>query len=160
MKVPLLAICFTVASAAGLRPLHVSPGVEGVWRLVDLQSSDGATIAHDVPGLIVFTKTHYSITRATSSASRGRLDRAGFSTASIEQLRSVLEFVGEAGTYAVSGHSIVLTRIAALVPANIPGTSVTYAVIVTDGEMRLTQQSLATGATVSSKVTLRLTKAE
>ena len=159
MKIMILAVCL-LSSPALLRSQAVSPGVEGVWRLADLRSSDGAVIANDVPGLVVFTKTHYSITRATSAVSRGSLDRAGFSTATAEQLRSALEFVGEAGTYAISGDTIVLTRIAALVPANRAGTTVTYSARVTGADMLLTQQSLATGAPVSSKVTLRLTRVE
>ena len=160
MTVAMLALCLTVASGMGVRPQHVGPGVEGVWRLVDLESSDGTIISRHVPGLILFTRRYYSITRATSSSARGMLDRAGFAAASAEELRSVLEFVGEAGTYTSTGSTIILTRIAALVPANSPGTSVTYSGIVTGREMLLTQQTMANGAKVTRNVTLRLMRAE
>ena len=134
--------------------------IEGVWRVTEVASGLGDAMT-SVPGIVIFTKRHYSITRVTGVGPRGQLDRAAFSTASAEQLRLVLQFIGEAGTYEIDGSSdIVFTRVAALVPANTPGTNATYSFKVDGSTMWVTQRTRGDGSSVANAVTIKLARVE
>jgi hypothetical protein len=48
--------------------------LEGAWLLTETQAADGIVDANPLPGLMIFTSTHYTITFATGEKPRALMD--------------------------------------------------------------------------------------
>ncbi|MEQ1855874.1 MAG: lipocalin-like domain-containing protein [Longimicrobiales bacterium] len=99
---------FASVAASGLEAQSPLPGLDGAWRVVEVEiTGPGArTVESPQPGLLLFTGRHYSYTFVTSDGPRPSL--AGPATA--EDLATVWNpFTANAGTFEVSG-SVMFRR--------------------------------------------------
>jgi hypothetical protein len=111
----LFAIALVGLLATVNRSVPPAPRIAGAWRAVEVTMT--APIAQTIepgPNLAVFSATHYS--RVLVAGLQAPLDDPRVATA--DELRATWgPFVGEAGTYAMSGQLITLRPIAAKNPA-------------------------------------------
>ena len=132
-----------VAGAAIAGQSRRSP-IEGVWQAVEVNlTGPGArtiTIAEPRPNLMIATGTHYA--RVEVQAEGPRPVIADIAKASADELRAVWgPFVGEAGTYDVSGSTLTMRPIAAKNPAAmVTGAFITYALRTEGNVLWVTQQ--------------------
>jgi len=111
-----------MAAARGVDAQAAPPGLQGAWRVVEIEvSGPGArTVESPQPGLLLFTGRHYSYTFVTSDTPRPPLP-PGPATAEI--LATVWNpFTANAGTFEVSGSTMTRRPIVAKNPdAMAPG---------------------------------------
>src|SRR5262245_43001691 len=92
-----------------------SRGLQGAWQLAEINitgpSARTFTFAEPRANLVIFTARHYSRVEVQSEKPRPLLPDASKATA--DELRTVWgPFVGEAGTYEVTGSSVTMWPIA------------------------------------------------
>lgn len=100
-----LGIAF-VSAAQGVHAQSSVQGLEGAWRVVEVDySGPGArTVDSPQPGLLLFTGRHYSYTFVTSESPRAPLPPG---PATPEALATVWNpFTANAGTFEVSGSTM------------------------------------------------------
>ena len=138
--------------------------LQGVWQTaeVTLSGPDARTIAipEPRPNLIIFTARHYS--RVEVQAERSRPVLADTTKASADELRAVWgPFVGEAGTYELTGtNEITMRPIAAKNPAvMLHGAFITYSFRIVGDTMWVTQQRSQNGP-FSNPATIRAVRVE
>src|SRR5262245_772018 len=125
-----LSIVFAAALLIGteLSGQSKSASIQGVWRAVEvtLTGPGARTIRPSQPNLIIISGKHYS--RVEDQSERPRSIPADLAKASADELRAVWgPFVGEAGTYEVTGNVITMRPIVAKNPAAmVPGAFITY----------------------------------
>ena len=118
--------------------------LEGVWQTVEVTlTGPGArtiTIPEPRPNLMIVTARHYS--RVEVQAEGPRPIPADLTKASADELRAVWgPFVGEAGTYEVTGNVMTMRPIAAKNPAAmVPGAFITYSYKLEGDTIWVTQQ--------------------
>ena len=145
----LAALCLIMAATMAGSAQNVS--IQGVWQATEINTAGGDAALNNnaLPGLYIFTHRHYSMTRPVSTQARPPLTRADLATASVLELRAtLLEFIGEAGDYDVSGSVLTVHRVSALIPTNV-GTHATFAWHVEGDQLTLTQLANATGPAAS-----------
>ena len=135
-----------------LAPLTVSDVVaqsnhqslQGVWQAVEVNVTGPAartiSIPEPRPNLMIFTTRHYS--RVEVQAEGPRPIPADVTKATANELRAVWgPFVGEAGTYEVTGNVITMRPIAAKNPAAmVPGAFIIYSFRMDGDTIWVTQQ--------------------
>ena len=135
-----------------LAPLTVSDVVaqsnhrslQGVWQAVEVNVTGPAartiSIPEPRPNLMIFTARHYS--RVEVQAAGPRPIPADVTKATANELRAVWgPFVGEAGTYEVTGNVITMRPIAAKNPAAmVPGAFIIYSFRMDGDTIWVTQQ--------------------
>jgi hypothetical protein len=100
----------------GVHAQSAAPGLDGAWRVVEVEvSGPGArTVDSPQPGLLLFTGRHYSYTFVTSEAPRPLLPPG---PATPEALATVWNpFTANAGTFEVSGSTMTRRPIVAKSP--------------------------------------------
>jgi hypothetical protein len=118
--------------------------LEGVWQTVEINitgpNAQTVTIAEPRPNLMILTARHYSRVEVQSQQPRAMLADPAKATA--DELRAVWgPFVGEAGTYEVSGNVITMRPIAAKNPAAMtPGAFINYSFKQEGNAIWVTQQ--------------------
>lgn len=139
------ALLTGVGAAAQSKP----GSLQGVWQTVELTiTGPGArtiTIPEPRPNLTILTARHYS--RVEVQAEKPRPILADVAKASADELRAAWgPFVGEAGTYEITGDQITMRPIASKNPAVMgPGVFITYAYKLDGTTLSLTQQRSQTG---------------
>jgi hypothetical protein len=124
-------------------------GLQGVWQVTEfiLTGPQAGTFALPEPraNLIIFTARHYSRVEVQAQSPRPLLPDPSKATA--DELRAVWgPFVGEAGTYEVSGSSVTMRPIASKNPAVMgAGIFITYAFTITGDTLTLTQERNQSG---------------
>ena len=118
MRLGLAILVFMVAAAEPV----LGQTLEGVWKPVEVVVDSGASRgrhATDVqPGLLIFTKRHYSTIFVQGFSPRPQLS----DSATNEELGRVFSpFTANAGTYQRGGSTITFTPIVAKVPAVMSG---------------------------------------
>ena len=138
--------------------------IQGVWQAVEvtLTGPKARTIAIPAPrpNLTIFTARHYS--RVEDQSERARPVLADVTKASAEDLRAAWgPFVGEAGTYEVTGDNRITMRpIAAKNPAVMgPGVFITYWYKLDGDTMWVTQQQNQDGP-FANPVTVKVVRVE
>ena len=131
----------------------------GAWEIVAVTSPDGRRGTQDgPPGLIIFTRSHYSITRVVLNGPRPHLDRPGALSAPVAALRALVQFVGEAGLYHARAGEIELHRVVSLFPKDtLPDTIAVFADRCDSQTLWLTSRTDAVGPV---GLTLTLTRIE
>ena len=151
--------------------LVISPGVaaqsaqgsiQGVWQVVEatITGPGARTIAFaERPNLTIITARHYSRVEVQADGPRPIL--ADVAKASADELRAVWgPFVGEAGTYEVTGNLITMRPIASKNPAVMgPGVFITYSYNLDGDTLSLTQQRNQNGP-FANPFTLKLVRVE
>jgi len=145
-----LVLIGVVATAINAAAQSAGGPLEGVWQTVEVKlTGPGArtiAIPEPRPNLVILTPKHYSRVEVQSEGPRPLLPApAG---ASSEELRAVWgPFVGEAGTYEVTGNVITMHPIATKNPAAMtPGAFITYTYKVEGKNLWVTQQRNQDGA--------------
>ena len=108
-----LVLVFTAVLIASVGVVAQSkPGsLQGVWRVAEvaLPGPAAQTITNPQPSLTIITARHYS--RTEVHADQPRPTPADINKATVDELRAAWgPFVGEAGTYEVSGGNLLITR--------------------------------------------------
>ena len=101
--------------------------VQGVWQVAEVTTKDG-TNSKPQPGLYIFTAAHYSIVQVSSDRPRPLLP-SPIGKATAAEIVAALgpSFNAQAGSYAVSGTSLVLRPFVAKSPSVMKeGTSEQY----------------------------------
>ena len=109
----LLVQTFTVAllTSIGIAGEAKPASIQGVWRVaeVTITGPDARTIINAQPNLTIITARHYS--RTEVHADKPRPNPADLANATADELRAVwAPFVGEAGTYEITGGNVVIMR--------------------------------------------------
>lgn len=123
--------------------------IAGVWQTVEITLTGPArtiAIPEPRPNLMIMTARHYS--RVEDQAGKPRPILQDPAKATADELRAVWgPFVGEAGTYEVSGDVITMRPIAAKNPAVMgPGVFIAYTFKLEGNTIWLTQQRNQAGA--------------
>lgn len=161
------AISFGALIAAVVAGMTGRPSAEeanttfqGVWRTLEVNvSGPAARTFRPEATLAIFHGRHYSRIEVHAEQPRPLLvDQA---TASADQLRAVWgPFVGEAGTFELSGNEITMHATVAKNPAVMaPGAASVYTYRREGDVLTLTQVRTSAGAT-SYPVTVKLTRIE
>jgi len=119
-------IFFLVHYQIVLRAQGNAAALVGVWRIAETITTgpDGKRNPSPQPGLLIFTKRHYSVTFVTSDSPRPELPATGATDRQRSEAFGAFDSV--AGTYEVKGDQILFTRIVAKNPnAMRPGASAT-----------------------------------
>lgn len=148
-----------MATCSGSAQSNVA--LQGVWQATELITADASsiTIGKAQLGLYIFTSRHYSMTRAVSTEPRPQLARAALASASAAELRAtLLEFIGEAGEYELSGSVLTVHRVSALIPTNV-GTTATFSWHIDGNYLTLTQMANATGP-ATNPATVKFSRVE
>jgi len=138
--------------------------IQGVWQAVEvtIMGPGARTIAipEPRPNLTIITARHYS--RVEDQSERPRPIPADVTKANADELRAVWgPFVGEAGTYEVTGGSVITMRpIVSKNPAVMgPGTSITYSYKLEGDTMWVTQQRNQNGP-FTNPATIKVVRVE
>ena len=138
--------------------------IQGVWQAVEvtIKGPGARTIAipEPRPNLTILTARHYS--RVEDQSERQRPIPADVTKATADELRAVWgPFVGEAGTYEVTGDNLITMRpIAAKNPAVMgPGVFITYSYRLDGDTMWVTQLRNQNGP-FANPFTLKLVRVE
>jgi hypothetical protein len=139
-----------------------SASIEGVWQVVEVKMSGPTastiTIPEPRPNLAILTATHYA--RVQVDAER-RPVIADVANATADQLRAAWgPFVGEGGTYEISGKTITMRPIAAKNPAAMmPGAFTTWSFTLTGNTLVITAEGNQNGPVVNP-VTVKAVRVE
>ena len=161
----LLVVLFSVASLTGTEVAGQSKRepLPGVWQAVEVTvAGRGArtiTVPEPRPNLIIVTARHYS--RVEVHAEGPRPIPADLTKANATELRAVWgPFVGEAGTYEVTGNRITMRPIVAKDPAVMgPGSFITYSYKLDRDTLWLTQQRNQNGP-IANPVSVKAIRVE
>jgi hypothetical protein len=133
-----------LVTSAGLRGQSQSGPLQGVWQTVEIAIA-GPTprtiaIAEPRSNLTIITARHYSRTEVQSDGSRPFI--ADVAKATADELRATWgPFVGEAGTYEVSGTTVTMHPLASKNPAAmVPGAFIVYTHKLDGNTLWLAQQ--------------------
>lgn len=111
--------------------------VEGAWVVTSWTSPDGDTNAEPRPGLLVFTKTHYSIMFVPGSEPRTQW--TGEQMTDADMVAAYPTIIANSGRYEVNGNELTTRAFVAKNPNYMgewPENAVTYTFEI-DGEGRL-----------------------
>ena len=121
-----LPLTFTALMLGAATPA-LSQSVQGVWKLSEVVISGGANSGHhttDVqPGLLIFTKRHYSLVTVDGFTARPEWSN---SNPTPEELAKVwTPFTANAGTYEIKDSTLSCTPSVAKNPSVMAGTPIT-----------------------------------
>ena len=152
-----LALLGSSLSAQSAPP--VTQGLPGAWRVIEVTTTGpgASTDTTPEPGLYIFTEKHFSFTRVTGDTPRTTV---GDAYATVSQLRDILRFAAQAGTYEVVGNDLVLRRVAALsAPNMLPGNTATYGFRLAGDTLWLTTKAAQSGP-LSNPLIVKLVRVE
>jgi hypothetical protein len=117
---------------------QAKPRLQGAWRVIEVATTGpGATVNRSpLPGLMLFTESHYSITREEGSTPRTSVATKDSVAAMINQLR----FAAQAGSYALTDDQLELHRDVALGLGHM-GNSSTSIIKIAGDTLWITQKS-------------------
>jgi hypothetical protein len=144
VRLSVVGLSAALLSGADVAGQSRSGSLEGVWQTVEVTlTGPGArtiTIPEPRPNLLIVTARHYS--RVEVHAESPRPIPADLTKASADELRAVWgPFVGEAGTYEITGNVMTMRPIAAKNPAAMaPGAFITYSYKLEGDTIWVTQQ--------------------
>ncbi|MGD2045700.1 MAG: hypothetical protein PVF90_09535 [Gemmatimonadota bacterium] len=121
MRKAALAVVVSVLSIpVGIEAQAPVPELEGAWLITEMAAGD-QTLTSPQPGLLLFTGRYYSYTLVTGSEPRRPIPPGVASAPDL--LRAWNPFSANAGTYEISGDSMIRYPIVAKNPATMaPGT--------------------------------------
>jgi hypothetical protein len=140
-----------------------SGSIQGVWQVVEVRMTGPTpqtiTIPEPRPNLTIVTAKHYSRVEVHAEGPRPMV--AEVSKASADELRAAWgPFVGEAGTYEVTGNLITMRPIVAKSPAAmVPGAFTTWTFELTGDTLVVTAKGNQNGP-VADPVTVKAVRVE
>jgi hypothetical protein len=107
-----LILCATVVSAQSSK----KKPIEGAWKVTEIvvTGADPSSVPNPQPGLIIFTKTHYSVMWVPGNQPRSLFKGEG--PTDQEKIAAYDSFVANSGTYEVAGATITLHPMVARSP--------------------------------------------
>ena len=140
------------------------PGpLQGVWQTVEINIGGAAprtmVVPEPRPYLTIITAKYYSRTEVQSDSPRALI--ADVAKATADELRAVWgPFVGEAGTYEISGDTITMRPLASKSPAAMaPGAFIVSTFKLDGNSLSIAQQRNQNGP-YASPVTFKLVRVE
>jgi len=155
------ALFAIVTAPLAAQPSPAPASLQGVWRAVGVTAGDAsAPVMRSQPGLIIFTRQHYSIVRVTSDAPRPDLPQS-LSQATATQLIATWDpFTANSGSYTVNGSELMTRPLVAKAPPFMkPHAFVAYTWVVKGDTLSLTPTGSQAGR-VASPTTIRLVRVE
>jgi hypothetical protein len=152
-----------VAGNAGVISQSKPASIQGVWQTVEIAIAGSnprtITVAEPRPYLTILTARHYSRTEVQSDGPRPVI--ADVAKATADELRATWgPFVGEAGTYDVSGNAVTMHPLASKNPAAMAsGAFIVYTYKMDGNTLWLTQQRNQNGP-YPSPATFKLVRVE
>jgi hypothetical protein len=139
MRLP-LAVLATISLGVMLAvPAPDQTEVQGVWRVTAIQDPrpNGRGTTTPEPGLFIFTAKYYSMVAAISEKERS--EPKDPANATVAELKATYDpFIGNSGTYDISGNMITLHPVVAKLPsAAKPGNAITTSLTVDGNSMRM-----------------------
>ena len=137
--------------------------IQGVWQVVEVRMSgpnpSTITLPEPRPNLTIITARHYSRVQVEAEGPRPVL--ANVAKASADELRATWgPFVGEAGTYEITGNLITMRPIAAKNPAAMMhGAFTTWSFKLTGDTLLVTAEGNQNGP-VANPVTVKAVRVE
>ena len=144
-SVLLLTLMLGLALAGQQKPSPSS--LKGVWRHVEITTTgpNGRTVKNPQPGLLILTDRYFSVTREPGEAPRRELPPPDKATDK-DIAEAARGFVGQAGTYDVTGGELTYRYVVSLVPNQMRQGSFTTFTFKRDGDtLYLTQKATQTG---------------
>ncbi len=136
-------------------------GLRGVWQLVEIIPAGTASGSIPQPGQYIFTDRHYSFARITAEEPRQLVGRAEFPAMTADQLRDVVQFVGESGTYEIKGSDLVIRRTVAFIPANmVSNNAASFSFEVRGDTLTLTPRTRVDGTLLRNNAALKFRRIE
>jgi hypothetical protein len=125
--------------------------LRGVWQVAEVTKRAPAGHKHPAqPGLYIFTGTHYSITVVQGDKPRSYTGLAA--DASADELREMLRFSAQAGTYEADGDKVILRPSVALrSKAMVPGSESIYSYSLSGDTLALSPRSNNTGIPIDNQ---------
>lgn len=165
MKNLLIALAGAVflSNSTGIAGQSQGGSLQGVWQTVEVAIAGATprtiTIPRPAPWLTIITARHYSRTEVQAEGPRPIL--ADVAKATADELRAVWgPFVGEAGTYEVSGNIVTMHPIASKNPAAMaPGAFIVSSYKLDGDTLWLAQQRNQIGP-YPNPVTFKLVRVE
>jgi lipocalin-like protein len=161
-----LILCATVVSAQSSK----KKPIEGAWKVTEIvvTGADPSSVPNPQPGLIIFTKTHYSVMWVPGNQPRSLFKGEG--PTDQEKIAAYDSFVANSGTYEVAGATITLHPMVARSPNFMAGGVSKFQLRIEGTTLWLTQKntdlSLRTGNGVApssgpaSETRLKLSRVE
>ena len=162
----LIVVCATVVSAQS----SSKKSIEGVWKVTEIAitGAEASNISNPQPGLIIFTKTHYSVMWVPGNQPRSLF--TGEDPTDQEKIAAYDSFVANSGTYEVAGETLTLHPVVSRSPNfmaggaaknqfRIEGTTLWLIQKNTDLSVR-TGDRIATSSGPASETRLKLTRVE
>ena len=137
--------------SSGLEGQQPQQALEGAWRVTEVVSTGpGARVlASPQPGLLLFTGRHYSYTLITGDQPRLELPSGVVSAADL--LRAWNPFAANAGTFEVSGNTMIRRPIVAKSPGTMaPGVFNEYTFRLSADTLWVTTVGTESGPAMSS----------
>ena len=161
----LFAVLFSIAALTGTEVAGQSThgSLQGVWQAVEVTvTGPGARIIgipEPRPNLVILTARHYSRVEVHAEGPRPIL--ADTAKASADELRAVWgPFVGEAGTYEVTGNVITMRPFVAKNPAAmVPGAFIAYTFKMEGNTLWVTYQRNQDGP-ITNPATIKAVRVE
>jgi hypothetical protein len=157
-----VTFCLVALTAAAARLAAEAPNapLQGVWRTVEVVVPGPAGVTHKPAAtLAIFHGRHYS--RVEVHADEPRPTLADAATASADQLRAVWgPFIGEAGTFEVSGNTITMQATVAKNPAAMAKGAVSVFTYRRDGDALTLTQTRTPSGPAPNPITIKLTRVE
>jgi hypothetical protein len=111
-----------VEEAPATIPAEVGSPLQGVWRILEGESTDTAAARSiDPPSVYIFTDSYYSIMRVIGGQPRQRFAAATATDA--EKLTAYDTFIANSGSYEVTGDMITMRPLVAKNPSFMDGGS-------------------------------------
>jgi len=126
--------------------------IEGVWKVAEIvvTGADASNVAKAQPGLFIFARGHYSILYIPGSEPRA-LFKAEEPT-NDEKIAGFDSFVGNAGTYEVTGSTLMIRPMVARFPNFMAGGFSKYQFRIEGKTLWLTEKSSDLNSRVGQRV--------
>jgi len=108
----LLVLCTTVVSAQS----STKKGIEGAWKVTEIvvTGADASNVPNPQPGLMIFTRKHYSVMWIPGNQPRSLFKGEG--PTNEEKIEAYDSFVANSGTYELAGATLTLHPMVARSP--------------------------------------------
>ena len=161
----IVLIAVVLVAAAQFITAQTTPSIQGVWRITEIVvTGDGAGVNKTPqPGLLLFTKQHYSMVYLNASSARKDFGAAA-NTNKLTDAEKVARFeawdvlTANSGTYQLKGSTLTTRPLVAKNPSVMSGPAQTREFKIEGNTLTLVQKSAAGQPAFQS--TMRLTRIE
>ena len=137
--------------------------LQGAWKVVQVTTTgaDARTISSPQPGLYLFTAKHYAVVAVQGDQPRPNIPPGEADKATAEQLRATWgPFTANAGTYELSGETLITKPMVAKNPGIMQGGSGLTFSVKLEGDSVTVVTKTGPNGPVQNPTTVKLTRVE